>query len=204
MQRLLALGLLIGIGVGQSGCALITAVPSIGPPPVIRFQNPTFIPLTDRDFVWTTLVDVVDDDFVIHREQPVQVIGDVLTEGRLETKPTGGATIFEPWRGDSVTGYDRAESTLQSIRRTAFVRVLPTGNGLQIHVTVLKELQDVKVPARASASGAIFRHDSSLRRFEAPVGPRAISQGWIPLGNDFALEQQIIGELRARLGLPPH
>ena len=81
------------------------------------------LPVTDPEFFWNQLVDAVDDYFDVKMERRVQQIGAVITEGRIETHPQPGATVQEPWRRDSVSGYQRWHATAQSIRRTATVRV---------------------------------------------------------------------------------
>jgi len=176
-----------------AGCAITTpAVP-------VDFSNPTLVPVRDQELVWNITVDVVDDYFPIEREDRVRLVGDVLIEGRIDTFPVGGSTLFEPWRRDSADAYERLESTLQSIRRRAIVRVIPDQGGFLIDVAVLKELEDVQRPERATAGAATFRNDSSLERFTEPVGGQAPTRGWIPRGRDIALEQAIIAELQARI-----
>jgi hypothetical protein len=183
------------------GCAFDPSAPG---PPVVRavYENPALVPVADRDFLFHQVVDVVDDYFTIDREEPLRVIGDVITQGQIETFPELGATLFEPWRGDSVGGYERLESTLQSIRRKAFVRVVPGGGGYLVDVAVFKELEDVPRPEFSAAGIATFRNDSSLERTDDPIGGRAITRGWIPLGRDTALEQRIIAEVLARTVSP--
>jgi hypothetical protein len=181
----------------SSGCAMFNAPPA---QPPIAAGNAVILPRGDRDLIWDMVVDVVDDDFEIQREERPRQIGDVLTEGRLESRPKIGATYLEPWRGDSVSSYDRLESTLQTIRRKAIVQMAPTGAGYQVQVTVLKELENLQRPEYAATSAAIFRHDSSLRRFAEPVDEVAVEQGWIPLGSDQNLEQKILGKIADRLG----
>jgi len=82
-----------------------------------------FIPPLDREFLWNQTADAVDDYFRIEREDRVRLIAGVLTEGRIDTFPTIGSTVFEPWRTDSTMGYEKLHATLQSIRRRATVRV---------------------------------------------------------------------------------
>ncbi|NUQ64330.1 MAG: hypothetical protein HUU20_17820, partial [Pirellulales bacterium] len=154
----------------------------------------------NHEVVWETVVDVVDDYFRIADEEPVRLIGNLLTEGRLETLPETGATVFEPWRRDSASGYERLESTLQSIRRYAVVRVMPAGQGFRVEVNVFKELEDVAQPDQTTAGDATFRYDTSLTRIVNPVGEQEIHEGWIPKGRDLALEQELIGQLLARFG----
>jgi len=178
-----------------SGCAL-------GPNPVYQPNpNPMRVPPGDKDVLWDTVVDVVDDDFTIDREVRVRQEGEVLTEGRIDTFPEVGSTIFEPWRGDSADAYEKVESTLQSIRRQALVRVVPTGDGYLIDVTVFKELEDVRRPERATAGAALFRNDTPKPGKREPVGERVSALGWIPLGRDTALEQRILSKISTRLAL---
>jgi hypothetical protein len=110
--------------------------------------------------------------------------------------------MFEPWRHDSVGPYEKLESTLQSVRRRAVVRVVPSQGGYLVDVAVFKELEDVARPAHATAGAATFRNDSSLTRVVDPIGEQEVTAGWIPKGRDIALEQRIIEQLLARTGGP--
>jgi hypothetical protein len=107
--------------------------------------NQIHVPVANRDFTWEQIVDVVDDYFTIQRERQVQIVGDVLTEGRIDTLPRIGATILEPHREDSVGRYNRWESTFQTIRRTATVRVIPDATGYLIDVSV-QSLEEAAAP----------------------------------------------------------
>ena len=62
---------------------------------------------------------------------------DIRNENRLArtivTDPVMGATLLEPWRGDSVGLDERLESTLQTIRRFARVQINPVpGRGYAV------------------------------------------------------------------------
>ncbi len=186
-----------------------------GPPPGQR--NSVVIPPLDAELVWTKMVDVTDDYFKVQSEQRVVFAAGVPTEGRIDTFPQTGATVLEPWRGDSVGWTERWESTLQSIRRIGTMRLIPDSNGWRVEVVVNKELEFLPRPMRATAGGASFRNDDSLYRYGTPlptlgqqVGdqPRPVaaptpSVGWIPLGRDPLLEQRMLGKLLAKLGVPP-
>ena len=163
-------------------------------------DNPMLLPVADAECAWETVVDVMDDYFKIEREEPVRIVGDILTEGRLDTYPKIAATILEPWHADSVGSQARIESTLQSIRRRAVVRVMPAEGGYWVDVAVFKELEDVRRPEHATAGAATLRYDGSLTRVVNPVGEQQINRGWIPQGRDTALEQRILGHLLARCG----
>jgi len=201
MRQLAALGLLLST---LAGC---TATPPVTNPTWqtlnVLHENPVLLPVSDHEFAWETVVDVVDDYFKIDREEPVRLMGNVPMEGRLDTFPAVGSTLLEPWRRDSVGPYEKLESTLQSIRRRATVRVIPAQNGYWVDVAVFKELEDVVQPAHATAGAATFRNDSSLTRVVDPVGEQEIHEGWIAMGRDTALEQRIIRQLLSRVAPSP-
>ena len=186
------------------GCATRptwTAPPASSMAP--SFQNPSLVPGSEPEQVWENVVDVVDDYFRVEHEEPVRMVGGILTEGRLDTFPLVGATLLEPWRHDSAGPYEKWESTLQSIRRRAVVRVMPAERGFWVEVVVFKELEELAQPEMATAGEATLRYDSGLTRVVNPIVEQPIEEGWIPLGRDTALEQRILGQILARFGSAP-
>jgi hypothetical protein len=174
--------------------------PQVAPATAAVAANPIFIPVTNQDWAWEQIVDVVDDYFRVERESRVQLVGNVVTEGRIDTFPQVGATLAEPHRLDSVGRYNRWESTFQTIRRRALVRVIPEQGGYLVDLTVQKELEDLPHPENATAGAATFRSDSSLpSRVNEGVSRTRLSDYWIPLGRDTECEQQILAEIQARL-----
>lgn len=165
-------------------------------------DNPLFLPPIEPEFVWNNLVDAVDDHFRIEREERVRLIGGILTEGRIDTFPTIGSTLLEPWRGDSTSGYEKLHATLQSVRRRATVRLIPTEGGALVDVVVQKELEDLDKPEHATAGGATPRHDATLVRNEGSPGRFSVTLGWIPIGRDASLEQKILRDIQCRLDVP--
>ena len=90
----------------------------VAPGPIVTgVPNPVLVPQSNRVLVWEQVVDVVDDYFRIERERRVRLVGNVLTEGLIDTFPQDGATWLEPHLGDTVGSFNRTESTLQTIRR---------------------------------------------------------------------------------------
>jgi hypothetical protein len=164
-------------------------------------ENPLFVPAMDREFLWNQCVDAIDDYFRIQTESRVRLDAGILTEGQIHTYPTTGSTWLEPWRTDSTRGYEKWHATFQSIRRRATLRVIPTEGGYLIDVYVLKELEDLDKPENATAGGATLRHDGTLVRQEGAAGRYSVTLGWIPLGRDMTLEQQILADLQARLNV---
>jgi len=167
-------------------------------------ENPMFVPAMDREFIWNQTVDAVDDYFRIAREERLRLVAGVLTEGHIDTHPTTGSTLLEPWRKDSTHGYEKLHATLQSIRRRGAVRVIPADGGYLIDVQVLKELEDLDKPENATAGGSTLRHDGTLVRQEGAAGRYSVTLGWIPLGRDLTLEQEILADLKARLDVDAH
>ena len=183
-----------------SGCSLWSP---LEPQATVWLENPITVSHPDREFVWNQLVDELDDYFPVAREERIRQAGDVLTEGRIETWPVAGATILEPWRRDSTPGFERRHATLQSVRRRAIARMWPVTGGYQIEVVVLKELEDVERPELSPGNDIVFRHDGSVvRQGPDKKGEGPYTLGWIPLGRDLSLEQQILAELQARLDAP--
>jgi hypothetical protein len=152
------------------------------------------------ELAWDQIVDVVSDYFTVSREQQARRGGEVWSEGRIETAYQTGATWLEPHREDSVGSFNRWESTFQTVRRRAVVRVIPDAAGYLVEVIVEKELEDLPNPEKATAGAAIFRNDGSLpsRRLEEVSRTRS-SPRWLHLGRDPALEQRMLAEIHARL-----
>jgi hypothetical protein len=162
------------------------------------------VPVANRDWTWEQIVDAFDDYFRIERERQVQLVGDILTEGRIDAQPLIGATLLEPHRRDSVGRYNRWESTLQTIRRRATVRVIPDATGYVVDVTVEKDLEDLAKPQFSTAGAAVFRNDDSLpSSFSEPVSNTQLATQWILIGRDPPLEQKILADIQARLTAVP-
>lgn len=183
-----------GAAVGQPGQAPAAVV--VGGPP-----NPIMVPVINEELAWDQIADVVDDYFKITREQRVRRTGETWTEGRIETAPLTGATVLEPWRKDSVGTFNRWESTFQSIRRRATVRVIPDANGYLVEVIVEKELEDLPKPEKGTV-GPVSAFGSQLtlpsKRLDE-ITRTHLSPKWIPMGRDPALEQRMLADIHARL-----
>jgi hypothetical protein len=196
----LVLGLVL---VALSGCA--AGLSGGAPPPVaVIYQNPSLVPNPSHEVVWDQVADVVSGYFRIEKEQPVRIVGNVFTEGRIDTYPQGGATLLEPQRRDSVGAYNRWESTLQTIRRKAHLRVqpAPAEGGFLVEVVVEKELESLPKPERTAAGATSFLSDRAPRGVGSIRPTKAEPSEWIPLGRDIALEQAILAKIHARLDPP--
>ena len=168
--------------------------------------NPMFVVSDKHDDVWDRVVDAVDDYFDIDREDPVRMYGNLpseVTEGRIDTHPRIAATYLEPWFQDSVTQEELLESTCQTIRRRATVRVVPENSGFLIFVSVYKELEDLQRPLGANTGAAGFTYVNSINTMTNIGSDAPTSYGWIPMGRDTALEQRILLKIRHNIDTPP-
>ena len=171
MRSRLAAILPLGVLLGFAGEVHLPSQPA-----PICYDNPVLLRVTNHELVWDGVVDVVSDYFRIDREDPVRLLGNTLTEGRIDTFRKPGATLLEPWDHDSADTYQRLESTLQSIRRYAIVKVIPAQNGgFWIDVAVYKELENVRhrnTPRRARPPSAT----TSRPTHRSAVNPRSAHQ----------------------------
>jgi len=200
--------LVLVIGV-VSGCGQL-AYRLTNNPPETFVPNPLELPPAPDDFVWSQVVDSVDDYFRIAREQPVLNSGGLVSDGRLETVYKVGSSLAQPWNKDSTPGFERLQASLQSIRRKAIVTVRPQGAAYVIEVVVQKDLEDTDRTQFATETTLSRRHDGTLirERDRIDAGPQTL--GWIPLGRDASLEQAILADIFGRItqadggGFLPH
>jgi hypothetical protein len=192
-----AVGVPPGVMPGPGGAA---------PPVATGPANPILVPVVDEELAWDQIVDVVTDYFTVAREQQARRGGEAWSEGRIETAPLTGATWLEPQRHDSVGNFNRWESTFQTIRRRATVRVMPDAAGFLVEVIVEKELEDLPAPEGATAGSYVFRTDTSLpTRRREEVSRLHSSPRWLQLGRDPELEQRMLADIHARLnGVAAH
>ena len=201
LSRIARLGPLVAwsvIAASSTGCGQFL-YRLTNPVPQNFVPNPLQLPPAPDDFVWLQVVDAVDDYFRIAREQPVQHRGDALLDGRIETAYRTGASILEPWRKDSTPGFERWQSTFQSIRRRAIVTLRPTPQGYSLEVVVQKELEDTDRTQYSTESTAGIRHDGTVVRREDRYDDSPVTLGWIPLGRDASLEQVILRDIFVRV-----
>lgn len=183
MRHLVCLFLLTA---GLTGCALPWTASSLPPPP-----NPLLVNATNQEVLWERTVDVLHDfHFEIAAENRFSRV--------IETEYRTGASLLEPWHQDSVGHENRLESTLQSVRRKVFVRLIPeeTGRGYLVSVEAYKEFEDLPGVAANSPGGATFQENTPLQRDLNLVVGQSAPSGWIPSGRDPALEQRILQSLQ--------
>jgi hypothetical protein len=168
-----------------------------GPEAAGGLANPMSVPVVNDEWAWDQIADVVGEYFTIASQQQARR-SEAWVEGRIETAPQGGATVLEPQRHDSVGLFNRWESTFQTIRRRAVVRVVPDTVGYSIEVIVEKELEDLPHPEHATAAAVTFEGSLPDRHINQVNHTRS-SPCWISLGRDPPLEQRILADIHARL-----
>ncbi|TWU45543.1 hypothetical protein Q31b_07170 [Novipirellula aureliae] len=192
-----------------SGCGQL-AYRLTNNPPETFVPNPLELPPAADDFVWSQVVDSVDDYFRIAREQPVLNSGGLVSDGRLETVYKVGSSLAQPWNKDSTPGFERLQASLQSVRRKAIVTVRPQGTAYVIEVVVQKDLEDTDRTQYATETTLSRRHDGTLIRERDRIDEGPQTLGWIPLGRDASLEQAILADIFGRItqvdggGFLPH
>jgi hypothetical protein len=175
------------------------SVPSIPLNKQTLLSNPVSVNSPDSEFLWNQIVDTVDDYFSIKIEQRPVRDSTQWIEGTMETHPQIGATYLEPWRKDALEGYQRLQSTFQTIRRTAKIRVIPVNEGFSVAVEVIKEIEDVDRSLLSAEGSASIRHDGTLSRTDNRLLSAPLTLGWIRLENDTDLEQRILREIVGRV-----
>lgn len=152
-------------------------------------SNPVFVPASSQHAAWERTVEVLHDfHFPIARENRL--------DGVIETDYRVGSNVLEPWHGDSVGGFNRIESTLQSIRRKVKVDLTPVEGGYLVGVEAFKEREDLSGVAENTAGAATFRENTPLERNLSVVVGQSSSSGWNLLGRDDALEQAILNKMQ--------
>lgn len=82
--------------------------------------------------------------------------------------------------GESIpSGFQRLQSSLQTIRRTCEIRVVPNGAGYQIQAIVKKDLEEVDRSLSGADGLAAVRHDGAVVRTDAALLGLPITLDWI-------------------------
>ena len=168
-----------------------------------KSYNPISVEHHNHEFLWATVVDVIDSHFEIEREIPIRLYGDVLTEGHIETKPKIGASLVEFWHADSVGFAERFNCTTQTIRRRAEVHIVPETGRYTIDVRVFKELEDNPQTLQATTNTSNLRFLDNADEFVDKIDVDPSPAGWFIVERDAALENQLLLEIVYRLKNPP-
>jgi hypothetical protein len=160
--------------------------------PFVAQENPLYLPQGPQpevyDKVWQKALDTIDDFWEIAYSNRY--------EGRIETQPAVAPGIIQPWKPGSPDFFQRLLADLQSIRHRCIVLITTADEGgYYIDVKVLKELEDLPAPVRATAGSASFRMNSTIERQFEVIEQPIYEVNWIPIGRDYKLEQVILERL---------
>jgi hypothetical protein len=155
-------------------------------------ENPLYLPQGPQpevyDKIFQKALDVVDDFFEIAYTNRY--------EGRIETQPMVAPGLEQPWKPGSPDFYQRLLANFQSIRHRCIVLISTADEGgYYIDVKVLKELEDLPAPMRATAGANFWRMNSTVERQFEVIEQPIYESSWIPIGRDFKLEQVILERL---------
>jgi hypothetical protein len=178
------------------GCA---SAPPLDNPVLVRnkptdcVENPVLVSPgapTGRSYqeVFEKTIDILDDYWVVKVADPY--------DGKIVTVPRIAPGYEQFWKSGNPDPRERLLSTFQSTRQTAVVtfRIGERG-GYLVYVEVIKELEDVPRPGRATP--AVFQESPTVDRVLDVIGPPAApGRGWFVIGRDYATEQLLLQRIR--------
>lgn len=162
------------------------------PDQLVPQENPLYLPQGPQpevyDKIFQKALDIVDDFFEIAYSNRF--------EGRIESQPTVAPGLEQPWKPGSPDFQQRLLASLQSIRHRCILLITTADEGgYYIDVKILKELEDLPNPMRATAGSASFDLVSTIERQYEVIEQPVYESGWIPIGRDLKLEQVILERL---------
>jgi len=193
MGRTLGTAWIAAAALGLAGCSTGPLQENpilLRPDLLIPQENPLYIPQGPDayDKVFQKSLDVLDDFFEIAYANRY--------DGRIETQPAVAPGLEQPWKPGSPDFYQRLLAFFQSIRHRCILVIQPADDGgYYIDVKVLKELEDLPSPMRATAGAASFRMNSTIERQFEVIEQPIYESNWIPIGRDYKLEQVILERL---------
>ena len=158
--------------------------------PTPAHENPVYIPQHPMAYarVFETIEDVLSDYFVIVYANRF--------DGRIVTQPSIAPGIEQPWKPGSPDFYQRLLAFTQTIRHRAIVEITTAKEeGFFVSIKVLKELEDIPSPTRATAGEATLRLVPTVQRQFEVVYPQFYDSNWIPIGRDTKLEQVLLDRI---------
>jgi hypothetical protein len=121
--------------------------------------------------------------------------------GLIRTHPLPAAQFFELWRSDNVTVSDQLEANLNTLRRTAWLAIVPVGEDVSIDCLV--RVERLNVPSRpvvGSATAYRSLSDSTVIAQSLRVSPeQQQAMEWTDLGTDPPLASRILAGIAHRM-----
>jgi hypothetical protein len=149
----------------------------------------------------------------INKQQAMQAAEDCLSnmhftiekadveQGLIRTRPLTGGQFSEFWRSDNVGSFNTAEANIQTIRRTAELKISEQTGQLCINCNV--SVQRLNMPERKTASGSqayrmFTKSRESMQRLELDASQKKTAS-WVDLGKDTQLETEILKRLEQQI-----
>jgi hypothetical protein len=125
--------------------------------------------------------------------------------GLIRTHPLPAAQFFELWRSDNVTVGDQLEANLNTLRRTAWLAIVPVGE--DVSVDCLVRVERLNVPSRpvvGSATAYRTLSDSTVIAQSLRLRPeQQQAMEWTDLGTDPPLAGRILAGIAHRVKKTP-
>jgi hypothetical protein len=156
-------------------------------------HNPVFVPLgpTSYGLVFENVLKVLSD-------YGFEILEANRYDGHVETIPRIAPGVGLFFRPGSPDHYERLLASCQTYRHRIVVFIQPADSGgFFIQVIAFKELEDLPRPTRATAGAAVFSTFNNVERQFEVIDPTVFEAGWIPKGQDHALEQAILQRIKA-------
>ena len=150
----------------------------------------------------------------INKQQAMQAAEDCLgdmhfaiekadvEQGLIRTKALTGGQFFEFWRSDNVGSFNTAEANIQTIRRTAELKISEQAGQLCINCNV--SVRRLNMPERQTASGSqAYRMFTKSRESMQSLkldSEQKKTASWVDLGKDTQLETEILKRIEQRIG----
>jgi hypothetical protein len=136
---------------------------------------------------------LVGMNFVIDKEDPNLKI--------ITTKPLAGGQFFELWRKDNVGGYNVAQSSLHTIRRT--VELGFNINQGQACISCVVKIERLSIPEKqidsAARSYSLFSRSNQSMQHLTLNAAQEQKMDWIDLGRDNRLETAILDRIDKKI-----
>ena len=124
-----------------------------------------------------------------------------VENGVIRTRPLRGGQFFELWRRDNASGFDAAESNVQSIQRTVELTFAAdqTRMCMNCSATVQRlSLPDEPIQGYLGAPALHTDSDKGTQRLDVDE-KRLDKMRWVDLGRDTALEAKILNQVHRQI-----
>jgi hypothetical protein len=197
LSRLLTLGLVIAASSCTAMPPIATAPTGGGPGAVANgpIANPIFVAANSGNPDSDLFLNERAADVLAKYNFEIDTTNQL--EGTIATQYKVGSSVLEPWHRETIGLDNRLESTFQPIRRKVLIHVVRVEGGYLVSVEALKEIEDLTAPTPNSPGGSTFPQNYPLRRDLNLVLGQASPSGWIPMGRDATLEQDMLCRLQA-------